>query len=84
MSDTPISTTANSVAGVATAKATATATPAIAAGELVATGVGKTYGAAHLEREVVRDCSFTIERGKLTVMIGPSGCGKSTDRKSVV
>ena len=78
MSDTPISTTANSVAGVATAKATATATPAIAAGELVATGVGKTYGAAHLEREVVRDCSFTIERGKLTVMIGPSGCGKST------
>ena len=26
----------------------------------------------------MRDCSFTIERGKLTVMIGPSGCGKST------
>jgi NitT/TauT family transport system ATP-binding protein len=26
----------------------------------------------------VRDCSFSIERGKLTVMIGPSGCGKST------
>jgi NitT/TauT family transport system ATP-binding protein len=27
---------------------------------------------------VVKDCSFTIERNKLTVMIGPSGCGKST------
>jgi NitT/TauT family transport system ATP-binding protein len=27
---------------------------------------------------VVHNCSFTIERGKLTVMIGPSGCGKST------
>ena len=25
-----------------------------------------------------RDCSFTLERSKLTVMIGPSGCGKST------
>ena len=29
-------------------------------------------------KDVVKDCSFTIERGKLTVMIGPSGCGKST------
>ena len=29
-------------------------------------------------KEVVKNCSFTIERGKLTVMIGPSGCGKST------
>jgi ABC-type cobalamin/Fe3+-siderophores transport system ATPase subunit len=27
---------------------------------------------------VVRECSFTIERSKLTVMVGPSGCGKST------
>lgn len=52
--------------------------PVVASGEIVATGVGKSYGAAHLEREVVRDCSFMIERGKLTVMIGPSGCGKST------
>ena len=29
-------------------------------------------------KDVVHDCSFAIERGKLTVMIGPSGCGKST------
>jgi NitT/TauT family transport system ATP-binding protein len=52
--------------------------PVIAAGEITASGVGKTYGAGQLQKEVVHDCSFTIERGKLTVMIGPSGCGKST------
>lgn len=46
--------------------------------EITVKGVSKSYGAAHLAREVVRDCSFTIESGKLTVMIGPSGCGKST------
>ena len=54
------------------------ARPQIQAGEIVATNVSQSYGAAHLSKEVVRDCSFTIERGKLTVMIGPSGCGKST------
>ncbi len=29
-------------------------------------------------KQVVRDCTLDIERGKLTVVIGPSGCGKST------
>ena len=52
--------------------------PVIAAGEIVASHVAKSYGAAQFSKEVVKDCSFTIERGKLTVMIGPSGCGKST------
>ena len=52
--------------------------PVVAQGEIKVNGVSKTYGGAHLAREVVRDCTFTIERGKLTVMIGPSGCGKST------
>ena len=52
--------------------------PVVAAGEIVVSGVSKSYGAAQLSKEVVRDCSFNIERGKLTVMIGPSGCGKST------
>ncbi len=52
-------------------------TQAVPAG-ITVRGVSKRYGAAHLAREVVRDCSFTIEAGKLTVMIGPSGCGKST------
>jgi NitT/TauT family transport system ATP-binding protein len=40
--------------------------------------VNKSYGAEGFAKQVVQDCSFTIERGKLTVMIGPSGCGKST------
>ena len=50
----------------------------IKAGELKAVDVSKGYGASHFHKEVVSQCSFTIERGKLTVMIGPSGCGKST------
>ena len=52
--------------------------PRIQAGEIVVAGVSKSYGANQFAKEVVKDCSFTIERGKLTVMIGPSGCGKST------
>ena len=51
---------------------------AIKAGELEVTQVSKSYGAAHFRKAVVSECSFTIERAKLTVMIGPSGCGKST------
>jgi len=47
-------------------------------GELKATQVSRSYGPPHAQKEVVSECSFTIERGKLTVMIGPSGCGKST------
>ena len=57
---------------------TKTLQPRIEAGEIVASRVCKNYGAVHFSKEVIKDCSFTIERGKLTVMIGPSGCGKST------
>jgi|TARA_B100000809_G_scaffold253551_1_gene289688 NitT/TauT family transport system ATP-binding protein len=46
--------------------------------EIVATNVSKTFGAGPFAKEVIKDCSFTIESGKLTVMIGPSGCGKSS------
>ena len=54
-------------------------TPAAAgAGEIAVRGVSKSYGAGPFSKTVVKDCSFTIERNKLTVMIGPSGCGKST------
>ena len=52
--------------------------PKIKAGEIVANRVSKNYGTLEFSKEVVKDCSFTIERAKLTVMIGPSGCGKST------
>jgi NitT/TauT family transport system ATP-binding protein len=47
-------------------------------GELQVASVFKGYGDANFRTTVVKDCSFTIERSKLTVMIGPSGCGKST------
>jgi sulfonate transport system ATP-binding protein len=52
--------------------------PAIVPGEISVQGVSKSYGALHMRKEVVRDCTFTIERAKLTVMVGPSGCGKTT------
>jgi len=48
------------------------------AGEIEVTTVDKSYGAEQFIKNVVNDCTFTIERHKLTVMIGPSGCGKST------
>lgn len=50
----------------------------IKAAEMTISHVDKTYGEKQFATEVVKNCSFTIERGKLTVMIGPSGCGKST------
>lgn len=46
--------------------------------EIIASNVSKTFGAGPFAKEVIKDCSFTIESGKLTVMIGPSGCGKSS------
>ena len=52
--------------------------PSVNAGEIIVTQVGKSYGSGEFEKHVVRDCSLTIERAKLTVMVGPSGCGKTT------
>jgi NitT/TauT family transport system ATP-binding protein len=52
--------------------------PRVDAGEIQVLHVSKCYGAEQFAKEVVRECNFTIERHKLTVMIGPSGCGKST------
>jgi NitT/TauT family transport system ATP-binding protein len=52
--------------------------PVVSAGEIRVDNVSQEYGAGELYKSVVKDCSFTVERGKLTVMIGPSGCGKST------
>lgn len=52
--------------------------PEIQPGELKVAGVSKSYGVGQIHKDVVRQCDFTIERGKLTVMVGPSGCGKST------
>ncbi|RTL55432.1 MAG: ABC transporter ATP-binding protein [Bradyrhizobiaceae bacterium] len=47
-------------------------------GRIVLHRVTKYFGDAKSEKAVVEDCSFTIEPGKLNVIIGPSGCGKST------
>jgi NitT/TauT family transport system ATP-binding protein len=46
--------------------------------EIIVDNVSKSYGAGKFAKPVVHDCSFALDRGKLTVMIGPSGCGKST------
>ncbi len=46
--------------------------------EVVVDRVSKAYGTGQFAKPVVTDCSFSLQRGKLTVMIGPSGCGKST------
>jgi len=50
----------------------------MSAGEMEITGVCKRYSVGAVVKEVLVDCSFTLEKGKLTVLIGPSGCGKST------
>ncbi|MCL4490744.1 MAG: ABC transporter ATP-binding protein [Nitrospirae bacterium] len=47
-------------------------------GEMNIASVSKAYGVGPLRQPVLEDCSFTIESGKLTVLIGPSGCGKTT------
>ncbi len=53
-------------------------TPGQRAGEMKVTGITKAYGSGVMCRQVLHDCSFLLEQGKLTVLIGPSGCGKST------
>ncbi|PZP59057.1 MAG: ABC transporter ATP-binding protein [Azospira oryzae] len=50
----------------------------VQAGEIEVSSVSKSYGVQQFAKDVVKDCSFTVQRHKLTVMIGPSGCGKST------
>ena len=48
-------------------------------GELVATGLGKRYLRKDQDPvQAIKDCSFRIEPGKLTVVMGTSGCGKSS------
>jgi NitT/TauT family transport system ATP-binding protein len=47
-------------------------------GQMEIKSITKSYGMGPLRAPVIEDCSFTLEKGKLTVLIGPSGCGKTT------
>lgn len=47
--------------------------------EMVIDNVTKSYGLGTARvRTILKDCTFDLEKGKITVLIGPSGCGKST------
>lgn len=47
-------------------------------GEMEIRDISKAFGIGPMRQQVIKDCSFALERGKLTVLIGPSGCGKTT------
>jgi NitT/TauT family transport system ATP-binding protein len=53
-------------------------TAGMGASEMIMDGVSKGFGLGPLHKQVLCDCSFILEKAKLTVLIGPSGCGKST------
>lgn len=46
-------------------------------GEVRIENVTKTYEKKDSSNTVLQDCTFRIERGRLTVLMGPSGCGKT-------
>jgi len=48
------------------------------AGEMRVENIAKVYGEGLMLKEVIKDCSFMLEKSRLTVLVGPSGCGKST------
>lgn len=46
-------------------------------GEVRIENVTKTYNTKDSSNTVLQDCTFRIERGRLTALMGPSGCGKT-------
>lgn len=46
--------------------------------EVIFNNVGKMAIFKKSQTIILKNCSFTVEPGKLTVLIGPSGCGKTT------
>lgn len=46
--------------------------------EMAMRSVRMAYGPDLTPKVVLDDCSFTVAKGKLNVLIGPSGCGKTT------
>jgi NitT/TauT family transport system ATP-binding protein len=47
-------------------------------GQMQVNAISKSFGIGPLRKQVINNCTFTLEKGKLTVLIGPSGCGKTT------
>lgn len=47
-------------------------------GEIEVQRVSKVFGREPDLKAVLDDCSFSVKRRKLNVLIGPSGCGKTT------
>jgi len=47
-------------------------------GKVVFDDVTRAVQTRKTEEIILHHCSFTVESGKLTVLIGPSGCGKTT------
>lgn len=45
---------------------------------LVVDRISKSFNLGPAREPVLDQCSFTLEEGRLTVLVGPSGCGKST------
>ena len=41
-------------------------------------GVGKTFGAGHLEVRALEDINLSISTNELVALLGPSGSGKTT------
>jgi len=46
-------------------------------GEVRLEGVTKVYAKADQSQRVLDECTFRVQRGKLTVLMGPSACGKT-------
>ncbi len=53
-------------------------TPESHLGQMEVLSISKSFGMGPLRQVVIEDCSFALERGRLTVLVGPSGCGKTT------
>lgn len=47
---------------------------------LAATGMTAGYGGAN----IIEDCSITVDRGEVAVVVGPNGAGKSTAMKAIL
>lgn len=46
--------------------------------EVIFKNVTKAIQSKKVQTVILQRCTFTVEAGKLTVLIGPSGCGKTT------